>query len=300
MSSGGTPNEMWLPFGLPASPAGKPSGLRTARTATLAFPGASRTRMPACEAGAIEVRLQNGLPSPTEAWDRAYALGNALLTRFPRARSCQVRANKNRRDVLWWRRNGRQLEISVHHALLEWPDHILAVVAREPGAWPALQARLPSVTPRNLPAVEPRGRVHDLDALLVVEQRRLRVAEAASKDPQPLSSFTDVPVTWGRWSPSPPRRSLRLGSCHHDPPLLRVHPVLDHTAVPEWFVSVVLWHELLHVAIPPREEGGRRSVHPPRFRRLERAHPRHDDALVWEGRHIEHLLARCRERCARR
>ena len=283
MSSG---SELWLPL--------RP---RTARMAA-PLPGSNRGRI--LDAGAIEVRLQNGLPSPTEAWDRAHALGNLLLTRFPRARSCQVRANANRRDVLWWRRNGRQLEISVHHALLEWPDDILAVVAREPGAWPALQARLPSHAPRGLPSVEPRGRVHDLDALLVVEQRRLRKTEAESKDPQPLSSFDDVPVTWGRWSASPPVRSLRLGSCHHDPPLLRVHPVLDHTAVPEWFVSVVLWHELLHVAIPPKEVGGRRSVHPPRFKRLESAHPRHDDALVWEGRHIENLLARCRERCAAR
>jgi hypothetical protein len=252
-------------------------------------------------AGAIEVRLYDGLSSPTETWDSAHALGNKLLKRFPRASSCQIRVNANRRDVLWWRRNGRHLEVSVHHALLGWPKEVLAVVAREPGSWPVLQQRLPSAPRPDLPELHARGRVHDLDALLAVERRRLRDAHRNTKEPMSLSYIADVPVTWGRWPAIPPRRTLRLGSCHHDPVLLRVHPVLDDSTVPSWFVGVVLWHELLHVAIPPHEqESGRRAVHPPRFRRLERVHPHHELALAWEGRHIERLLARCRERCRSR
>ena len=253
--------------------------------------------------GAVEVRLQSdALPAPTETWDRAHALGHKLLKRFAKARSCLVRVNANRRDVLWWRRNGRHLEVSVHHVLLTWPSEVIAVVAREPEAWPVLQGRLPT-EPRTaaLPELHARGRVHDLDALLAVERRRLRDAHRNTKERLSLAGIADVPVTWGRWPAIPPRRTLRLGSCPHDPLLLRVHPVLDDTAVPSWFVGVVLWHELLHVAIPPKEEAsGRRAVHPPRFRRLERAHPHHDLALAWEGRHIERLLARCRERCRSR
>lgn len=116
--------------------------------------------------------------------------------------------------------------------------------------------------------LETRGRHHDLRDLT---RRVLSGPLAGEFGPQ-----RPVPaVTWGRRAPSRGRHSLRLGSYCPRRHLVRVHPVLDRPSVPEWFVAFVVFHELLHAAIPPRRDTATRRWihHGPEFRRRERAHP---------------------------
>lgn len=229
----------------------------------------------------IEVVLQGSLPSATRSWDDARALGLALLERHPGRSACTVRITANRRSVLWWRRSADHLLLSVHWALAPHADEVLRVVERDPAAWARLRAHLPE-RPPSPARTEPAGRVHDLAALTALERQR-------------LPDLPEVPVTWGRWSGRPARRSLRLGSCEPGPsPLIRIHPVLDHADVPGWFVGFVLFHELLHVVHPPIEREGRRLVHPPAFRAAERRHPHHSDAHAWELKNLDALLRRTR------
>ncbi len=223
----------------------------------------------------IDVRLRGSLPSPSEAYDGARQLGRVLVARH-RLTSCTVTVNANRRRVLSWRLQGPRPQVSVHWALLPRTSDVVEVIAGTPGAWEALQQHLP--TP-EIPPLKPVGEVHDLAALLASQ----RVHAPAAP---PLH------VTWGRWPRTPPHRSLRLGSC--EPPLVRIHPVLDHGDVPDWFVGFILFHEMLHAVHPPETSGTRRRLHPPAFRRAERAHPDHDRANAWEQRHVTGLLARCR------
>jgi len=130
-----------------------------------------------------------------------------------------------------------------------------------------------------------RGRAHDL-ARLAEEVRRQHFAQELKQLP---------PLTWGRFSRCATRRSLRLGSCDPDGPLVRVHPVLDSEAVPEFFVSFILFHELLHVVLPPRTGKSGRWVHHSReFRERERAHPDHARVLEWERQHLTALLKAAR------
>jgi len=74
--------------------------------------------------------------------------------------------------------------------------------------------------------------------------------------------------------------------------VIRIHPVLDHPEVPAWFVAFVLFHEMLHVAIPPEAGTKRRRVHTRRFRAAERAHPDYARAMAWEKTHVRHLIQR--------
>jgi len=124
---------------------------------------------------------------------------------------------------------------------------------------------------------------HDLLALFDAQQIHFRTPITAR-------------VRWGRWPSNPPLRSIRLGSCKPvDPPVIRVHPVLDHADVPEWFVSFILFHEMLHVAIPPEQGKKRRRVHTRKFRAAERLHPDYDRAMLWEREHVMALIQRIRK-----
>jgi hypothetical protein len=72
--------------------------------------------------------------------------------------------------------------------------------------------------------------------------------------------------------------------------LVRIHRVLDQAAVPEFFVRFVVFHELLHAAIPARRTGRRTVHHGADFRRIERAYPDFERAKRWENEHIDALL----------
>jgi hypothetical protein len=126
-----------------------------------------------------------------------------------------------------------------------------------------------------------QGEVHDLTALL-------HVVHATYFE----GAVHDVLVTWGRRGPPPerPRRAIRLGSYSTEERLVRVHPVLDRPWVPRYFVSYILFHELLHHLIPPTKIGGRTLLHPPEFLRRERQFRHYERAVAWEQAKIGRLL----------
>ncbi len=80
-------------------------------------------------------------------------------------------------------------------------------------------------------------------------------------------------VAWGRRVTAQRRRSIRYGSCNRDTGLIRIHPLLDDATVPEGFLRYILFHEMLHLAVPPEYTHGRRSDHGATFRRFERRYP---------------------------
>jgi hypothetical protein len=127
-----------------------------------------------------------------------------------------------------------------------------------------------------------RGRTHDLAALL----SRVN-AEYFSGMPG------EVLITWGRRtrpSSGQKRDTIKLGSYSAEERLIRVHPVLDRKWVPRYFVSYIIYHELLHHLIPAGTSGRRDTVHPPELLEREREFRHYERALAWEERNIGRLL----------
>jgi len=81
-----------------------------------------------------------------------------------------------------------------------------------------------------------------------------------------------------------------MGTYLPDARLIRIHPALDHEAVPEFYVAWVVFHEMLHQIVPAVRKGGRTYYHPPEFRRREREYQRRDDAVAWEKANFGLLL----------
>jgi len=125
--------------------------------------------------------------------------------------------------------------------------------------------------------LESRGKRHDLLAILNSVNNQYFGGAAG-----------DVLITWGRHSrPRSERRgTIKLGSYSATERLIRVHPVLDREWVPRYFVSFIVYHELLHHVIPARD----RSLHPPELLRREREFRHYERALAWEQKHIDRLL----------
>lgn len=104
-----------------------------------------------------------------------------------------------------------------------------------------------------------------------------------------------------RWSPKPgglsTHRTLQLagGPTH----VITIGQIYDHKDVPLFAVEGVLFHEMLHIELPPRGDGARRHVHHAQFRQAERAYPGYQAWKEWELREAHRLLRALRRASAR-
>jgi hypothetical protein len=99
--------------------------------------------------------------------------------------------------------------------------------------------------------LQPRGRAHDLQAIF---------------DQLNASHFGDeieARIGWGPVRGGRRRRTVKTGVYVHEAKVIRIHPTLDRREVPEFYVAAVVFHEMLHQAVPAREVNGRRIVHGP-------------------------------------
>jgi hypothetical protein len=181
-------------------------------------------------------------------------------------------------------------EVRVSRRVLERGEEAIEAVtafvcdgAKGRSAMRSLMATLPPPERRPPRRYRTRhaGRTHDLRALLSAESMRAFGEEGSTT------------VTWGvRRRMRRSQRTIRLGSYAPEERVIRIHPLLDQPAVPDWFVGFVLYHELLHHRLGAGVEPGAKTGHPPLFREAERQHPRFQDARAWEREVLPRLMRR--------
>jgi hypothetical protein len=202
----------------------------------------------------------------------------------------RLTVHDNRSIMVSWRRTRGLFHLRVHHMFLDAPREVVEALAAfgKPGS------RHRSAAGRRIDAyvrhhrarigggrqvkLEPRGRHHDLAALFE-EENRARFGGAIQ-----------ARIGWGAPRAGGRRRSIKTGVYLHDQRVIRIHPALDRPEVPAYYVRAVVFHEMLHQAVPVLERGGRRVIHSAEFRRRERAHPDFARARAWEAGHLHLLL----------
>ncbi len=231
------------------------------------------------------------------------SLGYAVRVEFMRARSSPIQLRHPRPEEL---REQPRLKggwvVRLHKVFEQAPPEIRKDLAswirvgrrapracRELGSWIELAlGELPKRAPRRV-HLQPIGKTHDL-----------RTIAAGLWDTEFRGEFGDeckAPgLTWGKRAKSRSRGSIQLGSYNSTQNLVRIHPVLDQPAVPRWVIRYVLFHELLHAAIPSERSraGGNILHHGPRFRRREEVYVDYKRALEWEAQHLPKLLRSAR------
>lgn len=111
---------------------------------------------------------------------------------------------------------------------------------------------------------------HDLEALARDVHREYYQGE----DP--------IDVRWGKRTSRKRRISIRLGSYDYTTRLIRIHPLLDSSRVPGWFVQSIIFHEYLHHFLG--------SAHNRRFHRYEKHFLYDRESKIWLERFLPMLL----------
>lgn len=222
----------------------------------------------------------------------AVRLADALQS----ALSEQVRltVHDNRSTMLSYQRREGGVHVRVHHMFLDAPADVVGAIAdfasgrripahRRRSAGARIDAYVKEHRRRigepRADRVDPRGRVHDLQAIF----ERLNA--------QHFDGRIEARIGWGPVRGLRRRRTIKTGVYVEAARLIRIHAHLDRPDVPEFYVAMVVFHEMLHQAVPAIERDGRRIVHGAEFRRRERAFPDFERARVWEEQHLGMLLA---------
>lgn len=198
----------------------------------------------------------------------------------------------NRRSMISHSQRWGILQVRIHHMFLdasgEVQEALVRYVVRGERAASLVVTRFIDENCFRIKASRPvlaplstQGETHDLLSLF------------RSLNEKYFGNTVDALITWGKNRSSKdrkPRRSIKLGSYSAVERLIRVHPVLDQSWIPRYFVSYIIYHEMLHHVIPSTHAGGRRMLHPPVFLERERGFRDYERALKWERGHIGRLL----------
>lgn len=206
-------------------------------------------------------------------------------------RAVVLSVTDNRRQMISLAQRGGVLRARVHHMFLDAPTLVQEALARylvrgdraaslvvtkfiDENAF-----RIRAFQPVQTPLLT-QGDHHDLLAVFQKVNEKY------------FGGAVDALVTWGkRTRPKAGRRTtIKLGSYSAVERLIRVHPVLDKGWVPRYFVSYIVYHEMLHHVIPSSQGAGRRMLHPPLFVARERLFRDYERALAWERAHVGRLL----------
>ncbi|HTQ79320.1 MAG TPA: SprT-like domain-containing protein [Thermoanaerobaculia bacterium] len=229
------------------------------------------------------------------------------LSRLTKGRLQSVILTDNRRTILSVRpgqpRDDSHLTLRIHRSFVGAPDEVLRAVAvfvesrrgseRARQALAVLREHFARHRGPVRPAVRRRLALETVGTALDLRELRDDLNQRF------FEGRLKVEITWGKGGNGPARTcgarrtrksTIQLGSYSYEDKLIRIHRALDQPHVPRYVVEAVVYHELLHAAIPPVLQNGRRHVHTPEFRRRERLFRSLTRAEAWVEEHLPELL----------
>jgi hypothetical protein len=126
---------------------------------------------------------------------------------------------------------------------------------------------------QKTPLVRAQGRYHNLQELFT------------SVNDEYFDGTITALITWGRKNPKWSVRKRMLGSFCRNTNIIRINPVLDRKSIPQYIISFVIYHEMLHSVMPVEKKNGRRLIHTAEFRRREQLFKDYKKAAAWEKRY---------------
>ncbi|MCE2983433.1 MAG: hypothetical protein LW832_07695 [Parachlamydia sp.] len=195
----------------------------------------------------------------------------------------QLKINDNRSTMLSVRWGGHDsAKVSLHRMFLHAPQNVMEALACylkgvHKKLAPSIKAyieenmrRLDYTHELDLSKLELSGKVHDLQK--IYEQMNGEYFDHA----------LDLKVTWFGKNKRRRRRSVTFGLYQNALKLIKINRLMDDRAFPEFLVSFVVYHEMLHHVCPSFvDENGQKHIHTKAFKERERQHRDYDRAKKW-------------------
>jgi type II secretory pathway pseudopilin PulG len=107
-------------------------------------------------------------------------------------------------------------------------------------------------------------------------------------------------IRWGHCASKTSYQTTRVDKDGNPFHLITISGVYDSPQVPQYAIYGLVYHEMLHIAIPPRSVNGRRVIHGRDFKAAERKFPFYDQWIEWEKENMGRLIQNARRRALRK
>jgi predicted metal-dependent hydrolase len=260
----------------------------TARPRQLAFPFPAATSRRAVRQAVAPRLVVPQIERPLEE----IQLERSLAALLPAGRTLAVKLTDNRYTMVMVRRGAGAYTVRLHRMFAAADGKLLRTLARYVvhndqrasaaiGAFIEENQHVIRRQPRRARRVVLRtaGRAHDLEVIF----------DRLNRDY--FGGGLEARITWGTAPKRQrPRRSIKMGSFAVEDRIIRIHPVLDHPSVPEYFVAWIVFHEMLHGKYEVVRKGDRRCFHSKAFVAEERTFAEYEKACAWERANMDRLL----------
>ncbi len=203
----------------------------------------------------------------------------------------RLKINDNRSTMLSVKWKPDYTKVSLHRMFLKAPQNVMQALAcylrREHQTLaPAIKAyiehhlqQLDYSHELNPALLQTKGRVYDLKEMY----------EALNRE------YFSVPlrlqITWFGERRRSAGKRVTFGLYHDPLRLIKINRLLDHCHFPFYFVSYVIYHEMLHYVCPSYvDANGQKQIHNKRFREREREFKYFKEAQQWVREHQNYLF----------
>jgi len=97
-------------------------------------------------------------------------------------------------------------------------------------------------------------------------------------------------IRWGSYASTTSYQTFRRDAAGNRFSLITIAGAYNHPRVPRFALEAVVYHEMLHVAIPATRGRLRNVIHGPEFKRAERAFPEYRKWRAWEKHHLRGII----------
>lgn len=197
-----------------------------------------------------------------------------------------LKINDNRSTLLSVKWEPSFTKVSLHHMFLQAPRNVMK----------ALTCYLRGGDNRLDPSIKAfiETGIQSLDYSHQLDSSKLQVSGKVYNLQKLYREINDtyfnrplgLRITWFGHGKRISRRRVTFGLYHDALRLIKINRLLDDVQFPEYFVSYVIYHEMLHYVYPAYvDETGRKQIHSPEFKRQEKKFEYYREAEHWIREH---------------
>ncbi len=97
-------------------------------------------------------------------------------------------------------------------------------------------------------------------------------------------------LRWGRLTSGVSYQMTRKATDGTTIQIITIAGCYNHHTVPGFAIEAVMFHEMLHIKIPPYKKNGRNVIHSPEFKTAEKAHKYYRQWRIWEQEHLIDII----------